>query len=474
MVFTSPTFLFLFLPLVLAGFFVTPQRLRTPLLVIASWVFYAWGEKHLVVLLALSTVINWALALMLDRATAPNVRRMILTIAIVVNIGALLYFKYTNFLVLNVNALLDGAGLTSIGHVPVHLPIGISFVTFEAISYVVDVYRRQTPADRNPVHVAFYLSFFPHLIAGPILRFADIAAPLSRPIVALPALDLGVSRFINGLGKKMLLANPLGHVADQIFALSGAELSAPTAWLGIICYALQIYFDFSGYSDMAVGLGHMFGFTLPENFRLPYTAESIRDFWRRWHVSLSSWFRDYLFVPLGGNRVGRAKTYCNLLMVFLLCGFWHGASWTFIVWGLFHGTFLIFERTTFGMIVVDASPIIVRRVYTLFVVLVGWVFFRAETLSAAIEYLLAMLGIGSASATAVRPIYFLTIEVQIALIVGIILGLRPFQSQVARLGPLMSATVARGPQSVFQLAVLALALLYVAAGTYNPFIYFRF
>ncbi len=471
MVFTSPTFLFLFLPVVLAGFFLTPPRLRTTLLVAASWVFYAWGEKQLVVLLALSTVINWALAMMLDRADEPRDRRVLLLIAVVVNIGALLYFKYTNFLLLNVNTLLERAGLASIAHVPVHLPIGISFVTFEALSYIIDVYRKQTPADRNPVHVAFYLSFFPHLIAGPILRFADIAAPLPKPTVTLADLDLGVSRFINGLGKKMLLANPLGYVADQVFALPFADLGAPTAWLGIVCYALQIYFDFSGYSDMAIGLGHMFGFTLPENFRLPYTAESIRDFWRRWHMSLSSWFRDYLFVPLGGNRGGQAKTYRNLLVVFLLCGFWHGASWTFIVWGLFHGTFLVFERTRFGM-AIDAGPAIVRRLYALGVVLVGWVFFRAETLPAAIGYLLAMSGIGSAGTTAVRPIYYLTIEVQLALIIGIILALRPFQSQVSRLAP--SAAAFRAPQAIVQLAVLALALLYVAAGTYNPFIYFRF
>jgi alginate O-acetyltransferase complex protein AlgI len=451
MVFTSPTFLFIFLPIVLTGFFVTPPRLRTALLVVASWVFYGWGEKHLVVLLALSTAINWALAIMLDRATAIPVRRVLLTIAIVVNIGALLYFKYTNFLLLNVNTLLERTGLASIAHVPVHLPIGISFVTFEAISYLIDVYRRQTPAHRNPVHVAFYLSFFPHLIAGPIMRFADIAAPLPRPTVTLADLDLGVSRFINGFGKKMLLANPLGSVADQVFALPFAELGAPTAWLGIACYALQIYFDFSGYSDMAIGLGRMFGFTLPENFRLPYKAESIRDFWRRWHMSLSS--------------------YRNLLLVFLLCGFWHGASWTFLVWGLFHGTFLVFERTRFGL-VIEASPAIVRRLYALCVVLVGWVFFRAETLPAAIGYLLAMSGIRSAGATAVQPIYYLTREVQMALIIGAVLALRPFQSQISRLA--LSAAAVRAPQVIVQLAVLALALLYVAAGTYNPFIYFRF
>jgi alginate O-acetyltransferase complex protein AlgI len=471
MVFTSPTFLFLFLPVVLAAFAVTPKRFRTSLLVAASWLFYAWGEKHLVLLLALSTAINWALALLLDRAAAPHTRRLLLTIGVIVNIGALVYFKYTNFLVLNLSALLEQLGAPAIEHAPVHLPIGISFVTFEALSYVVDVYRRHTPAARNPVHVAFYLSFFPHLIAGPILRFADIAAPLPRPTVTLERLDLGVSRFINGLGKKMLLANPLGHAADQIFALPAAELGTPTAWLGIVCYALQIYFDFSGYSDMAIGMGHMFGFTLPENFRHPYTAESIRDFWRRWHISLSSWFRDYLFVPLGGNRGGRLKTYRNLLTVFLLCGFWHGASWTFVVWGLFHGVFLVLERTRFGA-ALAAAPVSVRRVYALLVVLVGWVFFRAETFTGALSYLAAMFGRGGPAA--VLPMYYLSLEVQIALVVAAFLATRPLQSRLIDVARTAAGPALRAPAVAVQAAVLALSLLYVAAGTYNPFIYFRF
>ena len=469
MVFTSPTFLFLFLPVVLAAFAITPKPLRTALLVAVSWVFYAWGEKHLVLLLALSTAINWALAIVLERTAALPRRRLLLTLAVVVNIGALVYFKYTNFLVLNVNALLEWAGAPAVRHAPVHLPIGISFVTFEALSYVIDVYRRDTPADRNPVHVAFYLSFFPHLIAGPILRFADIAAPLPRPTVTLERLDRGVSRFINGLGKKMLLANPLGHVADQIFALPAAELGTPAAWLGVACYALQIYFDFSGYSDMAIGMGHMFGFTLPENFRHPYTAESIRDFWRRWHISLSSWFRDYLFVPLGGNRAGRWKTYRNLLTVFLLCGFWHGASWTFIVWGLFHGVFLVLERTRFGT-AIGRAPFIVRRFYALLVVLVGWVFFRAETFTAAMSYLTAMAG--RTGPMAVPSIYYLSIEVQVALAVAMVLAVRPLQARFAGVSP--AAAAIRLPAVALQAAVLALSLLYVAAGTYNPFIYFRF
>jgi alginate O-acetyltransferase complex protein AlgI len=431
MVFTSPTFLFLFLPIVLLAFLATPRSLRTPLLVAVSCVFYAWGEKQLVLLIIASSVINWALALAVQRSEAPLARRMVLTAAVLINIGALLYFKYTNFIIANLNALVEYSG----------------------------------------IHVAFYISFFPHLIAGPILRFNDISAPLPGPSVTLARFDLGVSRFINGLCKKMLLANTLGYVADQVFQLPAQDLGTAAAWLGVICYALQIYFDFSGYSDMAIGLGHMVGFSLPENFRLPYRAESVKDFWRRWHISLSSWFRDYLFVPLGGSRVTAAATYRNLLVVFLLCGLWHGASWTFIVWGAYHGVFLVLERTRVGS-VIARWPLGIRRSYALLVVLIGWVFFRAETLPAALHYLAAMGGL--AGARPVPMIHFLTTEAALALIVGSLLATRPF------FGDRLDVLAQRRPAGLglslvsLQLVLFALSLLYVAAGTYNPFIYFRF
>jgi len=471
MVFTSPTFLFLFLPIVLLAFLATPRSLRTPLLVAVSCVFYAWGEKQMVLLIIASSAINWALALAVQRSEAPLARRMVLTAAVLINIGALLYFKYTNFIIANLNALLEYSGIPSLTVAPVHLPIGISFVTFEALSYVIDVYRGETNAARNPIHVAFYISFFPHLIAGPILRFNDISAPLPGPSVTLARFDLGVSRFINGLCKKMLLANTLGYVADQVFQLPAQDLGTAAAWLGVICYALQIYFDFSGYSDMAIGLGHMVGFSLPENFRLPYRAESVKDFWRRWHISLSSWFRDYLFVPLGGSRVTAAATYRNLLVVFLLCGLWHGASWTFIVWGAYHGVFLVLERTRVGS-VIARWPLGIRRSYALLVVLIGWVFFRAETLPAALHYLAAMGGL--AGARPVPMIHFLTTEAALALIVGSLLATRPF------FGDRLDVLAQRRPAGLglslvsLQLVLFALSLLYVAAGTYNPFIYFRF
>jgi alginate O-acetyltransferase complex protein AlgI len=474
MVFTSPTFAFLFLPLVLFGFFAMPVRVRTPFLVLGSLLFYAWGEKQIVFLLIASILLNWALALLVERITAASARRLMLVLAVALNIGGLLYFKYTNFFVANLNALLAYLGRQPLHVAPVHLPIGISFVTFEALSYVIDVYRRDTRPARDPFHVAFYVSFFPHLIAGPILRFRDIAAPLPHPRSTFAEFDGGISRFITGLAKKMLLANPLGHVADQVFALNADQLGTHAAWLGIVCYALQIYFDFSGYSDMAIGLGHLFGFTLPENFRLPYAAQSIKEFWRRWHISLSSWFRDYLFIPLGGSRHGTARTYLNLFVVFLLCGFWHGASWNFVVWGAFHGAFLVLERTPFGRFV-DGAPRPLRHAYTMLVVLVGWVFFRAESFTQSRYYLAAMFR--PTSNARARLVDYVTIEVALALAIAVVLATAGWRAWLERQPfwrsePLRTSVVALALP--LQLAMLLLSLIYVAAGTYNPFIYFRF
>jgi len=470
MVFSSLTFLFAFLPPVVLCFFALPPRARTPFLVVVSWLFYAWGEKEIVLFLVATTVINWALALSLERAPSDR-RKLILAVAAVANIGALLFFKYTRFFIQNLNAMLTAAGVEPLQVPLVHLPIGVSFVTFEALSYVIDVYRRDLSAARNPLHVAFYISFFPHLIAGPILRYRDIAGPLAAPAVTLSEFDRGVSRFISGLAKKVLLANTLGHVADQIFALGPAQLGTSVAWLGSVAYAFQIYFDFSGYSDMAIGLGHMFGFTLPENFRQPYTARSIQEFWRRWHISLSSWFRDYLFRPLGGSRLGAARTYCNLLIVFLLCGLWHGAKWNFVVWGLFHGAFLVLERTPLGGLLTRA-PRPARHAYTILVVLIGWVFFRADTLGQALRFLRAMAGLGYPAS--VRAVDFVTPELVITMSVAAMLATVSWDERLklARLG--VVKPLAELSTVAVQLALLALSILYLAAGTYNPFIYFRF
>jgi alginate O-acetyltransferase complex protein AlgI len=313
---------------------------------------------------------------------------------VALNIGTLVFFKYANFAVDNLNLLLAWIHLAPVHCERVRLPIGISFFTFHALSYVMDIYRGKAAAARNPRDVALYIFFFPQLIAGPILRWSAIAPQIARRVVSREGFAEGVRRFVGGLAKKMIIANVVAVPADQIFALSGAELTPALAWLGAACYTLQIYFDFSGYSDMAVGLGKMFGFQFLENFDFPYISQSIKEFWRRWHISLSTWFRDYLYFPLGGNRRGEWRTCLNLVIVFFLCGLWHGASWTFVVWGLYHGFFLVLERTRFGGWVAG-MPRLLRHGYALVVVMAGWVLFRADTFGHAITFLANMAGVSS-------------------------------------------------------------------------------
>ena len=348
MLFTEPTFLFLFLPILLALYFIGGSREHASyanwLLLVASVIFYAKGGGAFTWLMLGSIAFNYGMAIAVDRAQGTLAAKRRLAFAVAVNLVVLGVFKYANFFADNVNTLLLALSVKPVVVPRVLLPIGISFFSFHAISYVVDVYRRDATAQKSPVHAALYLLLFPQLIAGPIIRYRDLADQLARRIVTLDDFTYGVRRFIVGLSKKVLIANVVAGPADAIFTMPLAELSAAHAWLGIICYTLQIYFDFSGYSDMAIGLGRMFGFRFPENFRWPYIASSVQAFWRRWHISLSTWFRDYLYIPLGGNRVSAARRYVNLVVVFFLCGLWHGASCNFVIWGLWHGMFLVVER----------------------------------------------------------------------------------------------------------------------------------
>src|SRR4051812_8670704 len=322
-----------------------------------------------------SIAFNYWMAIAVDRVHGTPAAARRLAFAVTLNLVVLGIFKYANFFADNLNALLRAGRIEPVAVPRVLLPIGISFFTFHAISYVIDVSRRDATAQKSPVHAALYLLLFPQLIAGPIIRYRDIADQLARRVVSIDDFAYGVRRFVIGLGKKVLIANVVAGPADKIFAMPAHELSTAHAWLGIVCYTLQIYFDFSGYSDMAIGLGRMFGFRFPENFRWPYIADTVQEFWRRWHISLSTWFRDYLYVPLGGNRVPTATMYRNLVLVFFLCGLWHGASWNFVIWGLFHGTFLVVERLGLAAAVRRLwAPL--RHAYLLLVVMVGWVFFR--------------------------------------------------------------------------------------------------
>jgi len=483
MVFSSPLFLFLYLPVVLAVYFVLPGlRSRNTWLLLASLFFYAWGEVNFILLLLVSTFINFELGKWVERCAAVPRRKMAVAVAVLVNVGLLGFFKYAGLVVRSLNVPLQFLGLGAVPVPHVALPIGISFFTFHALSYIIDIYRRKWPAARDPRDTALYIFFFPQLIAGPILRWNAIAPQLAQRTVRRDQFAEGIRRFAGGMAKKMLIANAVALPADQIFALSATELSPSVAWFGILAYTVQIYFDFSGYSDMAVGMGKMFGFKFIENFNFPYTAQSIRDFWRRWHISLSTWFRDYVYIPLGGNRVSAARNHVNLVAVFFLCGLWHGASWTFVAWGLGHGLFLVLERTAWGT-VMDGLPRPLRHLYTLLVVMLCWVLFRADTFSGAAHYFATLFGAGQVVLAQPWQRYAGN-EVIWALALGTAFsmplwaGLKSTGARFARTLPARFHSLYFGAGQVLEIVLVVVLLVissaWLAGGTYNPFIYFRF
>ena len=482
MLFTEPTFLFVFLPVLLA-LHALPLP-RNGLLLVASLAFYAVGGGVFTWLILASIVANYLAALRIGRLAGTRAGARWLRATVAANLLVLVGFKYTGFLIENLNVACEALGFVPFTVPAVALPIGISFFTFHAISYVVDVRRGDAVAQKKPVAAALYLLFFPQLIAGPIIRYRDIAAQLAGRVVSAADMAYGARRFIVGLAKKMLVANVVAGPADRIFALPTGELTAALAWLGVVCYTLQIYFDFSGYSDMAIGLGRLFGFRFPENFRYPYAAVSVQDFWRRWHISLSTWFRDYVYVPLGGNRVSTGRTHVHLVTVFFLCGLWHGASWTFVAWGLFHGAFLVLERLRAAER--HAAAGLPRRalghVYALLVVMVGWVLFRADTLASAGGMLRAMAGLGEGLATTYAWSWYVTPEVWLAMGAGVV-GAGPVVPALARRLRTDGGAAGQAPALAWApsaLATMGLALLLAAslmlsaARTYSPFIYFRF
>ena len=503
MLFTEPTFLFVFLPTLLVLYALPVPR--NALLLAASIAFYATGGGAFTWLMLASIAVNYLAALQIDRLGDTAAARRLLRVTVVANLLVLGVFKYAGFVVANVNAALGLAGLAPFAVPAIALPIGISFFTFHAISYVVDVRRGDAVAQKGPVEAALYLLLFPQLIAGPIIRYRDIASQLAHRVVTRADLAYGARRFIVGLAKKMLVANIVAGPADRIFALPIAQLTAPLAWLAIVCYTLQIYFDFSGYSDMAIGLGRLFGFRFPENFRYPYGAASVQDFWRRWHISLSSWFRDYVYVPLGGSRVSPGRTHVNLVTVFFLCGLWHGASWTFVAWGLFHGAFLVLERLRGDRVAtvpgggappgLAVVPGLARRVgghiYALLVVMVGWVLFRADTMAGAAGMLRAMAGLRQGLPTTYAWSWYVTPELLLAMVAGVI-GATPVLPALARRlsarpqgahdgslpgGPAAAAVLGWAPSVAATLGLallLGASIMLSAARTYSPFIYFRF
>ncbi|THB78236.1 MAG: MBOAT family protein [Desulfobulbaceae bacterium] len=486
MVFSSIIFLFLFLPIVLLSYLIGGQRFKNIILLVASLFFYAWGENIFVLLMLVSISINYILGLLIDKSQKEGGKGIVpLTIAIMANLGLLGGFKYTNFLIANLNQFLGQLGFEPIIIDQVHLPIGISFFTFQALSYVIDLYRKDASVQKNPINIALYISLFPQLIAGPIVRYHDVAKQITSRVTRFEDFYYGVERFIIGLGKKVLIANVLGRTADYIFSLPAEQVPATLAWIGAISYTLQIYYDFSGYSDMAIGLGRMFGFKFLENFNYPYIATSIRDFWRRWHISLSSWFRDYLYIPLGGSRKGAGRTYLNLLLVFFLCGLWHGASWTFVIWGLYHGLFLIIERFAPVKKVFGWLPALVKHCYVILVVIVGWVFFRAETLEHALAYLQAMLSPGRVPFYNSQVFLHINLEFWVVFWIGIICSAPVYRLVVSafrvcgnKFDNGCSGTIISGGFSIASVGYFSFVFLYSVAslmgGAYNPFLYFRF
>ncbi len=484
MVFSSLVFLFIFLPLtLLVNSFIAVGRLKNLFLMLASLLFYVWGEMQYAAMMFISILINFSFGLMVDGAKTKQGARLAVGIAVSVNLLLLIFFKYGNFLADNMNVLLKAAGFGLLHLNPIHLPIGISFFTFHSISYIVDIYRKEAEAERSPVNLALYISFFPQLIAGPIIRYHDIADQIRSRLLNRDQFTTGIRRFITGLGKKVLIANTLAGVADQVFAIPANELHASVAWIGLLAYSLQIYFDFSGYSDMAIGMAKMFGFEFLENFNYPYIATSVKEFWRRWHISLSNWFRDYVYIPLGGNRAGGGRTYLHLLIVFFLTGLWHGASWNFIAWGMMHGALMLAERAGLEKLMQTWwKP--VRHVYLLLFICLAWVFFRSGDFSYSLAFIKSLFGFGDAVSQRFFPGLYLNRQVILVFIVGIlgsmpviISGRNRLQLITGNWKPFFRIPFINTLQLISYaglIIVFLLSTMTLVSGTYNPFIYFRF
>lgn len=468
MVFSSLIFLFLFLPVTLLIYYISPKKLRNAILLAASLIFYAWGEPLYILIMVFSTVFDYFNAILIDKyRQRKRIARLVFFISIAGNLAILGFFKYAGFVVDNMNSLLNW----NIQLAELPLPIGISFYTFQTMSYVVDVYLDKVKVQRNIIALGAYVAMFPQLVAGPIVKYGDIAKQLASRSATLDRFGAGAELFIRGLAKKVLLANNIGLLWSSVKAEPIAELSMLSAWLGIIAFTLQIYFDFSGYSDMARGLGKMFGFDFLENFRYPYISKSVTEFWRRWHISLGSWFREYVYIPLGGNRHGIMKQLRNVLIVWFLTGLWHGASWNFIVWGLYFGFFVMIEKL-FLLRWLERCWAIVGHMYTLLIVVVGWVLFEMNSLPAALHYVGAMLGFNGNGFADRQALYALSTNA--VLLTVLVLCATPLPQQaltyIKRRWSLASAIVI----SVIYFLFLSLSTAYLVHDSYNPFLYFRF
>lgn len=472
MVFSSSVFLFCFLPLVLLVYYLLKTEYRNAFLLVASLFFYAWGEPKFVLVIILSILINYIFGLLIEISRSKSgitLARIVMIISVLANCGLLFYFKYFDFFISSVNSI---TGLNySLQNII--LPIGISFFTFQGLSYTIDIYLQRVEVQKNILKFALFKAFFPQLIAGPIVRYVDVHDQIDNRVSTVDDFAYGVRRFIMGLGKKVIIANTLGQVADNIFNLPYNQNTIATAWVGAICYSLQIYFDFSGYSDMAIGLARMFGFKFKENFDFPYVSKSITEFWRRWHISLSSWFRDYLYISLGGNRKG--NVYFNLLVVFLVTGLWHGAAWNFVIWGLWHGFFIIVERLVKRSNWKFKLPKAISWLYTIIIVVIGWVLFRAPDFTYALNYLKIMFGVAQPYDVGFTVWYYLDPMVITMLVIACIASLPISKYMRENIGTYeehsgLSLLIQNGYVAI----LLIICMMFLATSTYNPFIYFRF
>lgn len=470
MLFSSITFLFMFLPITMVVYYIVPQKFKNIVMLLASIFFYAWGEPVYIILMLLSILLNYFCGQDIDakREDERKAKRSLI-FAVVINLLLLGFFKYYGFLMDSINTVLSA----DIPYRELPLPIGISFYTFQALSYIADVYWGKVKPQKNILYFALYISMFPQLIAGPIVRYIDIEQQLEKRVISGRRLGQGAVWFIRGLAKKVILANTIGHIFEEIAAQQIGSFSVVTAWVGCISYALQIYFDFSGYSDMAVGLGKMFGFEFRRNFNYPYISRSITEFWRRWHISLSTWFREYVYIPLGGNRCSTSRHIVNLLIVWMLTGLWHGAAWNFLVWGLYYGVLLILEKYVWGE-VLDHLPSIARHIYAMVLVLVGWVFFFSPSLGYAFEYLGVMFGIG-APGLLDRQAGFLVLTHWLLYVLAVAgctaAGMRILNrfiglSRNMRVRKIMAVAVYIG--------MFFISVSFLVTDTFNPFLYFRF
>jgi len=466
MLFSGTVFLLLFLPLLLLVYFVIPNRylsVRNAVLILFSLIFYSFGGIKYTAFLLLSALLNYLGALAVSCFTNPLSRRIVMILGITANLLLLGYFKYASFAVSIINSL--GGSFT----VPeIVLPLGISFYTFQGMSYLLDIYTGKSRVQKNPFLVLLYIILFPQLVAGPIVNYSDIADELSEREHNLTGFSEGVTRFMLGFGKKMILSGAMSEIADEVFRIPLAELPASAAWAGAFAYLFQIYFDFSGYSDMAIGLGRIFGFRFPENFNYPYIADSVTDFWRRWHITLSRWFRDYVYIPLGGNRCSVPRQIRNLLIVWFLTGLWHGANWTFIVWGLYYAAFLLLEKFVFKDILTKV-PKFLRHAGTLLIVLCGWVFFRAESLTAAVSYLSAMFGFGQAVSAGQAEYYLRQYWIEWLLCAAASVPLVPWLKE-----RFSESTWAYTAGKVCTWLIFLYSYIKLVTGSFNPFIYFHF